>query len=237
MTKVKIIKAIEQAGILLVYPIQNQKEPPSIWHALYPKSRMSWDWAETADDRVVDLWHQRTLLSESRRVVYAKWFQGRATFFSRPVFAAMLRVLDSHDRQRTLPEEAAAVYRLLLDDSPQTPKMLREALGLEGRSNEARFSRGLAELWRRLVVVGFGELDEGSYPSLQIGATKHLFEDLWDEAAELSLEEAEARLERVLPPDSAFARQLKRLRNKARRETPAPDRALRRPRKASNELI
>lgn len=220
MTKAKIIKAIEQAGILLVYPIQNQQEPSSIWHALYPKSRMSWDWAETADDRVVDLWHQRTLLSESRKVVYAKWFQGRATFFSRPVFVAMMRVLNSQERQRDLPQESAEIYRLLLDDSPQTPRMLREALGLAGRSNEARFTRGLAELWRRLLIVGFGEVDEGSFPSLQIGATKHLFEDLWEEVAELPLAEAEARVDHVLTPESAFARHLKRLKNKARRPVP-----------------
>lgn len=224
MSMTKTVKAIERAGILLVYPIQNKKEPASIWHALYPGSRMSWDWAETADDRVVDLWHLRTQLSESRKVVYAKWFQGRATFFSRPVFAAMVRLLGGPERERDLPEEAAEIYRLLSDDSPQTPKMIREALGLEGKTNEARFTRGLAELWRRLLVVGFGELEEGSYPSLQIGATKLLFEDLWDEAALLSPDEAETRVKQVVPEDSPFFRQLVRLRNKAKNGTRARSR-------------
>lgn len=32
------------------------------------------------------------------------------------------------------------------------------------------------------MIVGFGEVDEGAFPSLAIGATKLLFEDLYEEA-------------------------------------------------------
>lgn len=225
MYKNKVIRTIDKAGVLLVYPIQNQKEPPSIWHSLYPNCKMSWDWADSADDRVVDLWHLRTELSVSRKVVYTKWYQGRATFFSRPVFTALLKVLNAGERQRDLPEPASEIYRLLLDDSPQTPRMMREALGLLGKTNEAAFNRGIGELWRRLLVVGFGELDEGSYPALQVGATKHQFEDLWDEALELDPTEAERTVAAAFREGSAFGRQLKRLKNKAKRRDSAQDRA------------
>ncbi len=143
----KTIKAIEQAGVLLVFPIKNEREPPSLWYALYPKSKMHWDWGETADERVVDLWHLRTELSTSREVVYTKWFKNRATFFSRPLFAAMLRVrggLAFDSAQAS--DDAKALYRLLLEDSPQTSRMLRAATGLLGREYEAGFSRGMKPL-------------------------------------------------------------------------------------------
>lgn len=193
-TRAQAIKAIETAGILLVFPIKNEREPASLWYALYPNSAMRWDWSEDADERVVDLWHLRTELSRSRAVVYAKWFRGRATFFSRRVFAAMLRGLATVPDPRRPEGEGAAVYDVLLDDSPQTVRMLRSALGLEGRVNESAFNRALKQLWDRLLAVGFGEVDEGAFPALAIGATKLLFEDLWDEAGALSPDQAHAIL-------------------------------------------
>ncbi|WP_305809091.1 hypothetical protein, partial [Staphylococcus epidermidis] len=49
----------------------------------------------------------------------------------------------------------------------------------------------LQELWNRLLIVAFGEVDEGAFPSLAIGATKWIFEDLFREARELKVSEAE----------------------------------------------
>src|SRR4051812_17327021 len=89
----KAVAAIERSGVLLVYPIQNRPDPPSLWTALHPRTAMRWEWDESGDDRVADLWHLRERLSRSGEVVYAKWFQGRATFFSREVFTAFLTLL------------------------------------------------------------------------------------------------------------------------------------------------
>jgi hypothetical protein len=208
----KAVQAIDTAGILLVYPIKNEREPPSLWFKLHPRSRMSWDWADTADNRVVDLWHLRTELSQGGEVVYAKWLRGRATFFSRPVFTAMLRLMRSAARERELSGDAERLYHLLLDDSPQTPRMLRAALGLEGRIYEAAFNRALRELWQQLLIVGYGEVDEGAFPALAIGATRHLFEDLWQDAQELDEAAARRTFETHAPPGSAFHKQLTKLR-------------------------
>ena len=214
----KAIDAINRAGIVLVFPIKNEKAPASLWYELYPKSEMRWDWGDDADDRVVDLWHLRTELSESRDVVYGKWFRGRATFFSRDAFVAVGRTLGLTDNSAAagrLSVEGRALYEQLLDDSPQTPTMLRAALGLEGRANEGAFNRALKELWNRLLTVGFGEVDQGSFPALAIGATKLMFEDLWDEVATTSLADAEAMLGRWERPEAApFFQHLKRLRAK-----------------------
>ena len=197
--------------MLLVFPVKNAKEPASLWHALYPRSAMRWDWSESADPRVVSLWHLKTELGEGDDVVYGKWYQGRATVFSKRVFTALMRIVGTPATQsRQLSLEGAQLLGLLLDDSPQTPKHLRRALDLEGRLYEAAFNRALKELWNRLLAVGKGEVDEGAYPALAIGATKLLFEDLWDEARDLSLEEAEARWREAVPAGSAFDRHLKR---------------------------
>lgn len=206
MKRAKALRAIEDSGILLVYPIKNERDPASLWYKLHPKSPMKWDWSEDADPRVVDLWHLRTELSASREVVYAKWYQGRATFFSRQVYTAMLKMAQTTSREMILAPPARALYELLLEDSPQTSKPLRAALSLEGKASEADFNRRLKALWNGLFTVGFGEIEDGAFPSLAVGATKLMFEDLWQDA--MSLDEAEARevFETVAPAGSAFAK-------------------------------
>src|SRR5205809_926272 len=94
------VSAIEKNGILLVYPIDNRKEPPSLWSSFFPKSQMRWEWDTGGDHRVADLWRLREELSRSGKVVYAKWYRGRATFFSKQVFTWMLALLESSHAQR-----------------------------------------------------------------------------------------------------------------------------------------
>ena len=69
----KIITAINEHGILLVYPLDNRKEPKSIWSVLYPRTPMRWEWDAGGDDRVGELWVLRESLMGSRDVVYSKW--------------------------------------------------------------------------------------------------------------------------------------------------------------------
>ena len=85
------VSKINARGALLVFPINNKKEPASLWSEFYPKSKMRWEWDSDGDDRVGDLWALMKKLSDSREVVYSKWYQGRATFFSRKLFTALLR--------------------------------------------------------------------------------------------------------------------------------------------------
>src|SRR5678809_327356 len=91
------ITSIRQHGALLVFPINNQEQPHSLWAEFFPTSRMVWDWNEDSDHRVGDMWQLMKRLSDCREVVYSKWYQGRATFFSHELFTAMLS-LTSHPR-------------------------------------------------------------------------------------------------------------------------------------------
>jgi hypothetical protein len=208
-SEAKARRAIEEHGVLLVYPIDNRAEPPSLWRALHPRSPMRWAWDEGADDRVVALWHLRERLAASRAVVYGKWFQGRATFFARPLYTAML----AHVRQEPLllSSEARELLALVEEDSPQSTKMLRRAAGLGGRAYERVWTRAMRELWTRLLIVGTGEIDDGAFPSLAVGATRWIFEDIWDATSEPPSEEQRALVATHLPATSAFGKHWRRI--------------------------
>jgi hypothetical protein len=106
---------IDRHGILLVYPIDNRAEPKSLWSCLHPKREMRWAWDESADPRVVELWHLREALARSKRVVYGKWYRRRATFFSHAAFRGLLGALDESSALEpdTLSEEARTILELL----------------------------------------------------------------------------------------------------------------------------
>lgn len=195
------VAKINRNGALLVYPVKNAAEPRSLWSEFFPKKEMRWEWTDDGDDGVAEMWHLMKRLSDSREVVYTKWYQGRATFFSRDLFTAMLRV------RRKAPDsglcrDARKILNALEFESPLSTKELKRVTDLQGRFNEGDYSRAMKELFQRLLIVAFGEVDDGAFPSLAVGATKLLYEDLW--MADLSLDEAGLRIERHLPAGSRF---------------------------------
>lgn len=198
----KARSAIEEHGALLVYPIANRKAPRSLWSALYPRSAMYWAWDESADDRVVGLWHLRERLARSRKVVYAKWFRGRAVFFSRELFVSMLAAVAPWNVVPSF--DAREILGLLEESSPQSTKAVRREAGLRGKQGERVWQRSLNELWAALLIVGTGEVDDGAFPSLEIGATRLVFEDLWDEATAANREDALARVSKELSTEPTF---------------------------------
>jgi hypothetical protein len=205
MTLKKAVSLIEKRGILLVYPIDNRPEPRSLWSEFFPRSEMRWEWDSGGDDRVATLWHLREELSRSGKVVYAKWFRGRATFFSREVFTDLLAALGGTRLDRkTLTVEARRILETLESDSPLATKQLKLATDLRGKFFESTYEKALKELWKRLLIVGYGELDDGAFPSLFIGATRHLFEDLYAEAETRNPEESRERVLGIVGGDSPF---------------------------------
>jgi hypothetical protein len=201
------VESIRQHGALLVFPINNQKLPHSLWAEFFPKTRMIWDWNENSDHRVGDMWQMMKRLSDCREVVYSKWYQGRATFFSHELFAAMIAIRQAHRTPRhELSETARVLFEVLENNSPLSTKELKQLTDLRGRINEAAYSRGMKELFTRLLVVGFGEVEDGAFPSLAVGATELLFEDVWRDGSGLSSSKASLTLERYMPRGSQFRR-------------------------------
>lgn len=197
----RAVEAINKHAILLVYPIKNQSEPGSLWSVLYPGSEMVWEWDADADARVSSLWILREELSRSSQVVYAKWYQGRATFFSRECFVQLLAYLRP---RQAFPAKSQEILENLEMDSPLSTKQIKEAAELQGKFFEAEYNRAMKALWNRLVIVGFGEVDDSSFPSLAVGASKNLFEELWLESQEVSSEKAGAWLLKKLGEKNKF---------------------------------
>jgi hypothetical protein len=54
------------------------------------------------------------------------------------------------------------------------------------------------------LIAAFGEFEDSSFPSLGIGATSTLFEDLWNEATGLKEEEAGEYLRKKLGDTNPF---------------------------------
>lgn len=200
----RAIQAIEQHGLVLVYPHGNRKQPLSLWSVLHPRSEMRWAWDAEADPRVALLWQLRERLARSRRVVYGKWYRGRAVFFSHALFVAMLAELAPW--QVRLEPESREILRLLEEDSPQSSKQLRASAGLRGKASERIWTRATTRLWELLLIVGTGEVDDGAFPSLLMGATRSVFEELWERARREADGRHRALLAEKLPTGSPFAK-------------------------------
>lgn len=206
--KLRVSAAVDRIrvrGALLVFPIKNRALPLSLWSEFFPKSEMVWDWNEDADSRIGELWQLMKVLSDCREVVYSKWFQGRATFFSPELFSAMLRIHGARrDPKRDLSRNARAILEVLEDNSPLSTRDLKRAADLQGKLHEAAYTSATKELFTRLMIVGFGEVEDGAFPSAAIGATELLFGELWGAAAEMPLRDAWETVDRFLPEDPPF---------------------------------
>ena len=197
------VKMINESGMLLVFPINNRPDPSSLWSGFFPRSKMRWEWNDDGDDRVARLWGLMKRLSNSRQAVYSKWYQGRATFFSRDLFTAMLSIqMKTRDLKSELNFHSQALLDALEEDSPLSTKELKRMTDLQGKFNEPNYNRGMKILFQRLLIVGFGEVEDGAFPSLAVGATHMLYEDLWEEAQNMDSKTAQGLVERHLIPDS-----------------------------------
>jgi hypothetical protein len=205
------VQAINNQGALLVYPIDNHQQPRALWHEFHPRTKMKWEWNDKGDDRVADLWILREQLSRSGQVIYSKWYKNRATFFSKDVFAALLRLMqieptiNEHLQAQAVRDgfairsAAATMLEALEMDSPLSTKQLKVVADLKGKANERIFTRATQDLWLQFLIVGYGEIADGAFPSLAVGATQNLFEQVFKGAMELSKEEAVKVLDAKLP--------------------------------------
>ncbi|WP_413575005.1 hypothetical protein ACLVWU_12175 [Bdellovibrio sp. HCB290] len=162
---------------------------------------MVWEWDADADHKVSDLWLLKEELSRSNKVVYAKWYQNRATFFSKETFVNMMAFQRSDS---PLSHESKTILEALEMDSPLSTKQLKEIADLQGRYLESTYNRAMKALWQRLLIVAYGEIEDSSFPSTAVGATKTLFEPLWNQSLTISHEEAHSYLLKKLGTDNKF---------------------------------
>jgi hypothetical protein len=181
---------------------------------------MRWEWDDGGDNRVADLWHLKTELSTTSKVVYTKWYRGRATYFSKSLFQALLKKLnphlnDAYRNQVTLSEPARRILQILQAESPLSTKELKRLSDMKGRDRERIYEKALKELWSRLLIVAYGEVDDGAFPSLAVGATETLFEQLWTDALELAPEDADKTISDALDKKNPFYKFYQKLESQA----------------------
>jgi hypothetical protein len=168
---------------------------------------MRWEWDDSGDNRVASLWHLREELSRSNKVVYSKWYRGRATFFSKELFVAILALLG---KPQGLSKGSVSLLEALEEESPLSTKVLKKKSKLQGQVLEGTYHKALKPLWSRGLIVGYGEVDEGAFPSLAIGATQVLFEELWKESQSLTFEKALHEVERILKNNPLFLKEVQK---------------------------
>lgn len=216
--KLQIQKAVEyinKQGCLIVFPVNNNKEPLSLWSQFFPKSKMRWEWNEDSDDRIGQLWMLMKSLSAQDDVVYSKWFKGRATFFSRELFVALLKSMETpHLQTQEMPRKAASILETLQSNSPMSTRDIKKEHGLQGKDNEAEFNRCMKYLFSRLLIVGRGEVEDGAFPSLAVGATSLIFEDLWLSSKKISIKNAHEAISHFMPEKSLTLKFLNSIKGK-----------------------
>jgi hypothetical protein len=204
ITAAKAIQAINKRGALLVFPLDNRELPPSLWSEFYT-DKMRWEWDSNGDDRVASLWQLKTNLSTSREVIYTKWYQGRATVFSKETFIYLLAYFNTAKSDSSvLPKESREILEVLETESPQSTKQIKLAADLKGKVFERIYEQSMKSLFSKLWVVAYGEFEDGAFPSLAVGSSKSLFEDLWDASKVYSFDEAKIWLDEKLGADSLF---------------------------------
>jgi hypothetical protein len=109
-----------------------------------------------------------------------------------------------------LSTSARTLFEVLENNSPLSTKELRALTGFRGRENEAVYARAMKELFTRLLIVGFGEVDDGAFPSLAVGATELLYEELWHDASDMSPEKARGVVDGLMLSGSHFRKFLEK---------------------------
>lgn len=207
----KSIEKINQKKLLLVFPITNKQDPPSLWFQLFPRVPMDWSWSEDGDNRVVRMWHLMKTLSDCRRVIYSKWYQNRATFFSNDFFTHLL-AYQKHKvhSQIEWTSTERQLLEILRNNSPMSTKELKAESGLKGKFFEAEYTRSLKKLFLHQYIVAYGEVEDGVFPSLALGATETLYEEEWLMADSISLKDCELEIKRVAGSSTAFQNYFKK---------------------------
>lgn len=218
--KAQAIKAINKNGVLLVFPNNNKPTPKSLWSEFYPKTKLKWEWDDNGDQKVFNMWQLMKELSTCKDVVYSKWYLGRATFFSRNLFVALIAILKSEAPLNfKLSIQGKALLSELESDSPLSTRDLKKLTGLTGKDNEGSYNRGMKELFSRFLIVGFGEVDDGAFPSLAVGATQHIYEDLWLEANDIDLKTAQNQVDQYMPAGAEFRKYFEKIKQNLKNQS------------------
>lgn len=175
----KVLSLINEHQIVYVYP-HKSKEEVSIFRLLYPKKEFRWDWSEAADPKLVELWWLKDDLARSKKVVYGRFFKAKPCFVSIKKFQLLLKnTLVNIDQLNAL---ETFIYELLLENSPQSTRMIKKVyrkLGVEVYTR-TEWNKAFLGLQKKLLICNLGdsEREHSPMPSTEYAAVEHVFENL-----------------------------------------------------------
>jgi hypothetical protein len=114
----------------------------------------------------------------------------------------------------SLSANAQIILDALEMDSPLSTRQVKESTGLGGKFNEGAYNRAMKELFSRFLIVGFGEVDDGAFPSLAVGATKSIYEDIWRASQALPVIKAEEIIDKYWPEGTKMRIYFNKIRSK-----------------------
>jgi hypothetical protein len=172
---------------------------------------MRWEWDESGDSRVAELWHLREQLSRSKKAVYVKWYRNRATLLSPECFQWARAVLRAQPGFLNLSSDAKRVLAIIADNSPISTKALKKQAKVQFSMPGPAVEKSMTELWKRLLIVGFGEVDDGAFPSLAVGGAEQIFESWCHKSDSLGAEQCHQKLRKKLGKENLFVLELEKI--------------------------
>jgi hypothetical protein len=168
---------VDHVGFALLFPTRDVPLP-SLYNAATERAAgTAWDieWGPDAER----IWGWKDELPRRGLAWYGKLVYGRGSFVSPSLLADLYPRSGRPDdfTEATLSEDARRIAEMLLLSGPTSTGTLREALGMEGKKRQSRFSTAVAELGRQLVVTNYGvEEQGGGWPAAVLELTARAFE-------------------------------------------------------------
>ena len=166
---------VDDVGFALLFPKANVALP-SLWEAASDRELrdLGREWGPDAER----IWSWKDELPQEGLAWYGRYLRGHPSFLSPSMLADLYprggRPDDFEDA--ALSPTAHRIARMLLKSGALPTGAIREALDVEGRRGNERFTGALTELGRALVVTNFGVEDEGAgWPSATLELTARVF--------------------------------------------------------------
>jgi hypothetical protein len=167
---------VQDVGFALLFPARGV-DLPSLYNAATERlTGTFWEVEWGPDSERV--WGWKDELPLRGMAWYGKLLTGRASLLSPALLADLYPRSGRPDdfTEASLSEDARRIAEMLLLSGPTATGALREALGLEGKKGQARFSTAVAELGRNLVVTNCGvEEKQGGWPAAVLELTARVF--------------------------------------------------------------
>jgi hypothetical protein len=167
---------VDDVGFSLLFPAR-YVELPSLYSATTERPGATFwevEWGPDAER----VWGWKDELPLRGLAWYGKFLAGRASLLSLSLLADLYpRSGDPDDfTEAPLSDDARRIAEVLLLSGPTATGTLREALAMDGKKGQARFSSALTELGRNLVVTNYGVEDKaGGWPAAVLELTARAF--------------------------------------------------------------